>query len=122
MHSYDTSLEGWLVLVARRHITAVAEMTDEEARELGPLIKAVSAALHEVVGCEKTYIAQFAEHPDHPHVHGHVIARRADLPEHARGPLVFSQVGVEGSGRVSEGRMNEIASSVRSKLRNGDRD
>ena len=45
VHSYDTSLEGWLVLVARRHVAAVAELTPEEARECGELHRSVSMAL-----------------------------------------------------------------------------
>ena len=34
VHSFNTSLEGWLVLVARRHIAAIDEMSDEEAAKL----------------------------------------------------------------------------------------
>jgi len=44
-HSYDTALPGWLVLVARRHITAVDELTEAEATELGRLIRRTSVAL-----------------------------------------------------------------------------
>src|SRR4051794_1035506 len=65
VHAFGTSLEGWLVLVTRRHIATVAEMTDDEAAELGPLIKAVSVALAAAVGCAKTYVVQFAEAADH---------------------------------------------------------
>ena len=36
------------------------------ATSLGPLIKLISTALHQVVGCEKTYVVQFAEHPQRP--------------------------------------------------------
>ena len=57
VHAFGTSVEGWMVLVARRHIAAVADLTDAEALELGPLVKSVSAALHAVAGCEKTYAA-----------------------------------------------------------------
>ena len=60
VHAFGTSLERWIVLVVRRHIVSMAELTNDEALELGPLIKAVSAALHDIVGCEKTYVAQFA--------------------------------------------------------------
>jgi diadenosine tetraphosphate (Ap4A) HIT family hydrolase len=116
VHSYDTSLEGWLVLVARRHVTSMAELTDDEAAELGPLIKNVSQALEEVTGCVKTYVAQFAEHPDHQHVHVHVIARGPDHPVDARGPWVFSLVGKEPDERVSEARMNELAAALRETL------
>src|SRR5262245_14985782 len=42
VHSFDSSLLGWLVLIARRHIEAVADLTDEEAAELGPLVRDVS--------------------------------------------------------------------------------
>jgi diadenosine tetraphosphate (Ap4A) HIT family hydrolase len=116
VHAFGTSLEGWTVLVVRRHIASVAELTDDEALELGPLIKAVSVALHEIVGCEKTYVAQFAEHPQHRHVHVHVIPRRADMPGDTRGPDVFSQIGVADDRCVPEVRMNDIAVALRRQL------
>lgn len=56
VHAYNTSLPGWLVLVARRHIEAVAEPTEAEAAELGLLQQRVSLLLGEVTGCVKTYI------------------------------------------------------------------
>jgi diadenosine tetraphosphate (Ap4A) HIT family hydrolase len=99
------------VLVARRHITALADMTADEARELGPLIRGVSSALCEGVGCVKTYAAQFAEDPRHPHVHVHVIPRRADQPAELKGPRIFSQLGVP-ERCVPEDRMNEIAAAI----------
>ncbi len=116
VHAYGTSIEGWLVLVVRRHITAVAQLTDSEAGELGPLIKQVSQALHEVVGCETTYVAQFAEDPLHPHVHVHVIPRLPDQPDDRRGPRVFGELGVAAELCVPEARMNEIATGMRRQL------
>ena len=112
VHAFGTGVEGWLVLAARRHIVAVAEMTDAEATELGPLIKRVSQALAVVTGCVKTYIAQFAEDPLHPHVHVHVIARTPDQPADQRGPKIFSRAGLPPEECVSEQRMNEIAAAV----------
>lgn len=44
------------MLVARRHIEAVAEPTEAEAAELGLLQQRVSLLLGEVTGCVKTYI------------------------------------------------------------------
>ena len=104
------------MLVVRRHITAVADMTDAEALELGPLVKAVSAALQEAVGCVKTYVVQFAEHPLHPHVHVHVIPRFADQPNELQGPRVFSALGVPDDQCVPEARMNAIATAVGQRL------
>jgi diadenosine tetraphosphate (Ap4A) HIT family hydrolase len=102
VHAFGTSVPGWTVLVARRHITAVADMTDAEALELGPLIRSVSRALHKTIGCGKTYVVQFAEHPNHPHVHVHVIPRANDLPEQLWGPGIFRQLGVREDQSVPE--------------------
>lgn len=119
-HSYNTSLPGWLVLIARRHITSIDELTPEEAVELGILLRQTSAALREVVGCLKTYVCQFAEAAEHPHVHFHVIPRMADQPDERRGPRVFGYMGVPEEEEVSEDRMNEIAAMIRRCLSSGD--
>src|SRR5438128_2090864 len=50
-HAFDTALLGWIVLVARRHIAAVDEMTDEEAVEMGRLARRISMALKAETGC-----------------------------------------------------------------------
>jgi len=117
VHSYNTALPGWLVLVARRHMGTIAELTPNEAAELGRLLPVVSQALQKVVGCQKTYVVQFAEHPEHPHVHFHVIPITADLPAGKRGPGVFGYHGVPEEERVSETTMNEIATRARDFLR-----
>ena len=116
VHAYGTAVEGWLVLVARRHITALADMTRDEAAELGPLVKAVSEALHATTGCHKTYVVQFAEAADHPHVHVHVIPRAPDLTDEQRGPGIFTLAGVPPNQCVHEDRMNDIALKVRDQL------
>jgi diadenosine tetraphosphate (Ap4A) HIT family hydrolase len=116
VHSYNSSLPGWLVLVSRRHITAVDEMTTAEAAELGLQLREVSIALKEVTGCVKTYVVQFAEAAEHPHVHFHIVPRMADLPDDRRGPKVFADLGVPVDERVSEAVMNDIAARVRELL------
>jgi len=112
-HSYDTALPGWLVLVVRRHITAVDELTEAEAIELGLLIRRTSVALKEATGCLKTYVIQFAERADHPHVHFHIIPRMADQPAERNSTLIFGYLGVPEEERVSEDIMNSIAVKVR---------
>lgn len=115
-HAYNTALPGWLVLVARRHIESLDELTDDEAMELGRLIQRVSAALKTATGCRKTYVVQFAEAAEHPHVHVHVIPRMADQPEDRRGPQIFGYLGVPEAERVTEARMNDIGAQVRERL------
>ena len=39
VHSFESTLLGWLVLIVRRHIEAVADLTDAEAASLGPLVR-----------------------------------------------------------------------------------
>lgn len=116
VHAFGTAVEGWLVLVVRRHLTSVASLSDDEAAELGPLIRDVSRAVQEVVGCDKTYVVQFAEHRQHPHVHVHIIPRARDLPDEQQGPRVFSLLGVPEGEAVTDVRMDEIAAQVAAEL------
>lgn len=116
VHSYNTALPGWLVLVVRRHIEAVAELTRDEAAEFGVLIRVVSQALAQVTQCVKTYVIQFAEAAEHPHVHVHIVPRMADQPEARRGPQVFGYLGVPEDQRISPAQMNHIAAGIRSFL------
>ena len=106
-------MEGWLVLVARRHIGSLAEMSLGEAAELGPLIQRALAALRQVTKCEKTYLMQFAEDPDHPRVHIHVVRRRADHPDSALGANVFELLSDDPTLTVPEDRMNQLAEQIR---------
>jgi diadenosine tetraphosphate (Ap4A) HIT family hydrolase len=116
VHSYNTALPGWLVLVLRRHIVALDEMTDEEAAELGILIRRVSVARKEVTGCLKTYVIQFAEAAEHPHVHVQIIPRMPDQPEDRRSTGIFGYLGVPEDEQVSDSTMNEIAAQIREHL------
>lgn len=116
VHAYNSALPGWLVLVARRHMAAIDEMTEDEAIELGKLIRQVSVVLKVVTDCCKTYVIQFAEAPQHPHVHFHIVPRMPDQPEDHRGPNIFKYLGVSDEERVSEAAMDKIALDVRSRL------
>ena len=49
-HAFNAALPGWLVVVPTVHITALAELSPDGAAELGPLLRDLSVALHEVVG------------------------------------------------------------------------
>lgn len=120
VHSYNTAVPGWLVLVARRHIEAVDEMNREEAAELGALLQKASLALKRVTGCHKTYVMQFAEHPQHPHVHFHVVPRMVDQPEAQQGARIMAYLGVPENERVGEAAMNEIGVQVRRLLQTSD--
>ncbi|MCF6467720.1 HIT family protein [Nonomuraea sp. MG754425] len=108
-HAIDTALPGWLVLVPRRHIATIAELTDGEALTLGLWQVRLSRALHELTGCVKTYVIQFAEREGFSHVHFHLVPRMPDLPLHLHGPNVFDLMCPSEKDAVSTDEMNEIA-------------
>ncbi len=116
-HAFGTALPGWLVVVPRRHVTALDELTPEEAADLGPLLSGVTAAMRSVLGCEKSYVALFAEAEGFAHVHFHVVPRQADLSPDLRGPRIFGMLGGDAGRHVSEPVMDEVATSLASALR-----
>lgn len=115
-HVLDGALPGWLVLVPRRHVTAIADLTDGEAAALGTWQVRLSRALAAVTGCAKTYVAQFAEAEGFSHVHFHVVPRMADLPADRRGPAVFGYLKAPADQVVTERRMDELAAELTRRL------
>ncbi|MEV6924288.1 HIT family protein [Dactylosporangium sp. NPDC051485] len=115
-HVFDTALPGWLVLVPRRHVTTVADLTDEEAAGLGTWLTRLSRALRDVTGCAKTYVAQFAEKEGFAHVHFHVVPRIPDLAAPLLGPGIFGLLGVPGERAVPEPERDSLALALRASL------
>ncbi|MGH3304985.1 MAG: HIT family protein, partial [Streptosporangiaceae bacterium] len=101
-HAFNSAVPGWLVLVPRRHVTALAELTDAEAAALGSWQVRLSRVLARVLGCQKTYVAQFAEADGFAHVHFHVVPRPPDLARDLRGPRIFQLLGVADGAQVGE--------------------
>jgi diadenosine tetraphosphate (Ap4A) HIT family hydrolase len=118
-HAFGTALPGWLVVVPRRHVTSLDELTPEEAADLGPLLRSVTLAMRGVLGCAKTYVALFAEAEGFAHVHFHVIPRASDLAAELRGPRVFGLLGGETGRHVPEPDMDAVGASLTSALRGG---
>jgi diadenosine tetraphosphate (Ap4A) HIT family hydrolase len=115
-HAFNTSLPGWIVVVARRHVEAIDQLTEAEAIELGSLLQRVSVALREATGCVKTYVMQFAEADGHAHVHFHVVPRMANQPEERRSTNIFGYLGVSDDERLSDATMNEVAQQIQHSL------
>lgn len=100
------------LVLSRRHVTALHELTAEEAAGLGPLLRGLSAALGRVVGCTKTYVMLFAEAEGFAHAHFHVVPRMPDQPEDLRGPRIFALLGVPAQERVPDREMDRVATEV----------
>ncbi len=115
-HTFTTALPGWLVLLPRRHVTAVHDLTDAEAAALGGWQVGLSRALREVTGCAKTYVVQFAEAEGFAHVHFHVVPRMPDLAPELRGPGVFSLLHAPDAEQLTPERADAVALALRAHL------
>jgi len=110
-HAFNSALSGWMVVVTRRHVTSLSELTAAEAAAFGPLLRRLSAALEEVLGAAKAYVIFLAEAVTHVHIH--VIPRRVDLPPDRKGPHIFAYLMHPEAEWVSTDEMDRIASEVR---------
>lgn len=115
-HAFDSNLAGWLVLVTTRHVTALDQLSADEAVELGPLLRDLSAALRAVVGCSKTYVMLFAEAEGFSHLHFHVVPRMPDQPDDQRGPGIFTRLGQPDGVRLPDAEMDSIAEALGAEL------
>jgi diadenosine tetraphosphate (Ap4A) HIT family hydrolase len=116
VHAFNANLEGWLVVLPRRHIEALDELTFDEAAALGGLLRALTAALRDVTGCAKTYVLLLAEMEGFHHLHVHVVPRDRDLDPALRGARIFGLLGNPDLSIVPPERMDEIALEVRAHL------
>jgi diadenosine tetraphosphate (Ap4A) HIT family hydrolase len=116
VHAFDSRLPGWLVLLPTRHVTSFTELTPAAADELGGLVRRLSGALETVTGCVKTYLMQFSEAEGFSHLHLHLVPRSPDHPVEARGPRVFTYLGGDREGWLTEGEQDRIALAVTAAL------
>jgi diadenosine tetraphosphate (Ap4A) HIT family hydrolase len=71
---------GALIVKPRRHVTSVAALTDDEAAELGPLLRATSAIAAELVAAEQVYNCLWSHAGGIPgHIHYVVQPVTADV-------------------------------------------
>ncbi len=115
-HAFNSTLPGWLIVVPTRHVTAMDELSDDEATALGGLLRRVSIALCDVVGCEKTYVMLFAEQEGFSHLHVHVVPRMRWFTAEQKGPRVFSFMSDDQSAWLSEDDRDALALRLRAQL------
>jgi diadenosine tetraphosphate (Ap4A) HIT family hydrolase len=120
-HGFDSMLLGWLVVIPRRHVAALHELTDEEVAPLGVLLRRLSEALSEVTGCEKAYVAFFAEKEGFSHLHIHVVPRMADFTDDVKGHGVFTFLQQDEAQWLPARERDTIAMQLRAALHEDDR-
>ena len=77
-HALPRWIRGWLIVKPSRHVERLAELSSGEAAELGPLLRATSAAVVHVLQPERVYVLSLGEEVHH--IHWHVIPRYRELP------------------------------------------
>ncbi len=105
-------LRGFLIVKTRRHCEHIAELTDAEAAEFGPIVRNVTRALSDVVSPAKVYVCSFGEAVTH--IHFYVIPRYPDLP--ANGLKTLDEVLRQRQHRCSDDEAAQIAAQVRARL------
>ena len=93
-HAYPTRLKGWLVIVLKRHVGTLHELTREEFIELGELQALAVRMLHEELDCAKEYVACFAEAEHFQHIHFHIIAKPRGLSDEFKGTKIYALIDV----------------------------
>jgi diadenosine tetraphosphate (Ap4A) HIT family hydrolase len=78
VRAHRSALPGWTLVIPKRHITSLDELSDDEAIELGLILRDLTAVYVQELGALKSYVQQFAEGT--PHAHFSVTPRMADLP------------------------------------------
>ena len=105
------AVAGQLMLVARRHFLDAAEMTEAEAKSLGPVLGRLTTALKQVVKAERVYVVTVVERT--PHWHTWLIPRPAQ--SETRGTAYLTAV-LTGTMSIAEDEALRAVDGLRSSL------
>ena len=93
-HAYPTIHLGWLVILPKRHIEAMHELSLPEMQELAEIQYRLLQVMHQDPTIQKEYMMQFAEGEGFQHVHIHLVPKPDDLPDEHKGPRVFARLSI----------------------------
>jgi diadenosine tetraphosphate (Ap4A) HIT family hydrolase len=106
---------GTLIVKPDRHVTSVADLSDAEAAELGPLLRRASAVAGQLVGAEQTYNCLWSHAGGVP-VHIHYVVQPVTAEQmaefEAHGPSL--QVAMVSRGETpQESEIQRVADQAR---------
>jgi diadenosine tetraphosphate (Ap4A) HIT family hydrolase len=101
-----------------RHVLHVAELTEEESVELGPLLRRVTAAVEEVLRPEQVYVCLWSHSGGVPgHIHFVVQPATRDLMERFGGYGPSLQMAMFAAAEVpDEAAVEALCAQLRSAL------
>lgn len=115
-HAYPCALKGWLVLVLKRHVESLHELSREEFLELGELQHRLAQLLFQELDCEKEYAVCLAEAEHFHHIHFHLIPKPHDLPDELRATRIFSMLKVEGKDVIPPDEIDALCEHFKTRL------
>ncbi|MGW5642311.1 HIT family protein [Saccharopolyspora sp. NPDC003752] len=109
---------GTLLVKPFRHVLHIAELTEEESAELGPLLRRVSAAVEDVVRPEQVYVCLWSHSGGVPgHIHFVVQPATCDLMERFGGYGPALQMAMFAEGDIpDEAEVEAICTQLRAAL------
>lgn len=115
-HAYPTTHLGWLVILPKRHIEALHELTREEFLELAEIEYRLVQVMHVDSSIQKEYLMCFAEGQGFHHVHIHVVPRPVDLPAELKGPRIFAFLAVDEEHAIATQELTAFCEEFTRKL------
>ena len=102
---------GHVLVATRRHVAALADLTDDEASAVGRTAARLARALTEVAGAERVFSAVVGTGV--PHFHQHLLPRYPETP-----PEIpwHSPDEWDGARRGDVGSITDLASRLRARL------
>jgi diadenosine tetraphosphate (Ap4A) HIT family hydrolase len=116
-HAYPSSYRGWLVIVLKRHCTALHELSPEECLELGQLVHQTTHLLHQHFNSAKEYAMMLGEGEGFAHLHLHVVPRAADLGPEYRGPAIFKLLNPPEQPAMQPDEMIALSTGLQQQFR-----
>lgn len=90
---------GTLIVKPRRHVTAVAQLSEDEVAELGPLLRRASAVAAELVAADQVYNCLWShagKEPGHIHYVIQPVTKVLMEATEKHGPALQAQLFAEG--------------------------
>ncbi|HLZ56872.1 MAG TPA: HIT family protein [Ktedonosporobacter sp.] len=115
-HAYPTTHPGWLVILPKRHIEALHELTQEEFQELAEIEYKLVQVMHTDSAIQKEYLMCFAEGEGFHHVHIHVVPRPVNLPAELKGPRIFGFLSVDREHAIPADELTAFCEEFTRKL------
>jgi diadenosine tetraphosphate (Ap4A) HIT family hydrolase len=107
---------GWMTLQSQRHVGGPAHFNDAEAANFGLALRHFEKVLEEVTGALRIYTAAMGE--SYPHLHAHMVPRRAQMPDDAKAWAVFDlqRRAAAGEVTVDAAEVERIITTYRARL------